>query len=109
VYNFSIDSNFGNNRENLKITFTDDFMGENSAPMMNYTVWGHPYEDKDQHDAVKYSGTWLANIMWFTLIAFLAFKAILGESCPLLWGMLNSIQIIYFFPLLMMYYPPHLV
>jgi uncharacterized membrane protein len=28
-----------------------------------------------------------------------------GDSSPMLWGMLNTIQIIYFFPLLGMYFP----
>ena len=45
--------------------------------------------------------------MW-TLFGIIAFNVIFGDGSPLLWGMLNTIQIIYYFPLLSFYYPPRL-
>lgn len=40
-----------------------------------------------------------------TVIIFLVTNSIMGGSSELLWGMLNTLQIFYYFPLLSIYFP----
>jgi hypothetical protein len=86
-----------------------DFKSEEGAELYNNTVWTYPYENKEQSEGMKQGGGIMDKLITWTLFAIIAFNVMAGDSTPLLWGMLNTIQIMYFFPLLSFYYPTHLV
>ena len=43
-----------------------------------------------------------------SIVVMITSNMLLGQSSELLWGFLSTIQIIYFFPLLQLYYPDNL-
>jgi len=51
------------------------------------------------------TGTIIEAVLTWTIFGILFVNISFGDSSPLLWGMMNSMQLIYYFPLLSFYYP----
>ena len=100
---------FGGKRENLTILFKKtSFKSTLGSELFNKGVWTYPHSDFQEEGAVAAGGMMMDKIITYTLLAIIFVNVIFGGASPLLWGMLNTIQIIYFFPLLSLYYPAHL-
>ena len=59
-------------------------------------------------DVIDAIGSTTNTIMLVTMIIMISSNVLLSQSSELLWGFLNTIQIMYFFPLLQLYYPDNL-
>jgi len=59
-----------------------------------------PYSNEEIPPFLSTFGDLLDKIITWTIFGIIAFNSFFGGSSPLLWGWLNSVQIIYFFPLL---------
>ena len=59
-------------------------------------------------DVIAVIGSSTNTIMTVTMVTMISTNVLLSQSSELLWGFLNTIQIMYFFPLLQLYFPDNL-
>ena len=125
-YSFSVKANFtdlytlyvvlsvtsqmkGNNNEMLSISLDQSkFLSENEAPLYNSKLNTPLYKVSLVSSAVSSTGSGMNAAMTTTIAAVISSNVMLQQSSSLLWGFLSTIQIIYFFPLLSLYYPDNL-
>ena len=97
---------FGQNQETIKITFTQsEFLSNNGASLYNSYLETSLNKVSLTADAVSAMGSSINNAMSVSIVVMIASNLLLGQSSELLWGFLSTIQIIYFFPLLNLYFP----
>lgn len=99
---------FGNQWENLTIKFLSSFKSTDGVNLFNDTVWTFPFANSKPPIMLQSTGSSLNGIATGILVAALIIKIAGGPCSPIMWGMLNQMQIIYFFPLLMLYFPQNL-
>jgi len=100
------DDIYGGNQENLTILFnTGLFKAETGARLANDLVWAYPNQVINTNNAAEASSSVFQNTIQWTFLFILMANVLVGDSSPLLWGMLNTLQIIYYFPLLTLNYP----
>ena len=125
-YSFSVKANFtdsytlyvvlsvtsqmkGNNNEMLSISLDQSkFVSENEASLYNSKLNTPLYKVSLVSSAISSTGSGMNAAMTTTIAAVISSNVMLQQSSSLLWGFLSTIQIIYFFPLLSLYYPDNL-
>ena len=91
-----------------KFTFTFDtsvFRSKYNATLVTKNLTDSLNKVPVTPDVVAMIGGGLNNIMSVTLVALISSNMMLGQSSELLWGFMNTIQIMYFFPILQLYFP----
>lgn len=53
-------------------------------------------------------GSSVNTAMTVTMITLISTNVLMGQSAELLWGFLNTVQLMYFFPVLQLYFPDNL-
>jgi cysteine-rich repeat protein len=84
------------------------FLSQNNANLSTRTLSAALYKIPMVSEAIGSVGTGINSFMGVTFAALIASNILLGQSTELMWGFMNTMQIIYFFPLLMLYYPDNL-
>jgi hypothetical protein len=97
---------FGLKQENLTVKFNKDhFKSVEGATLYTDLVWTHPYKIPVLPEMLEAGGEVVDKTLTITIVVFLAGNSLMGGSSELLWGMINTLQIFYYFPLLSMYFP----
>lgn len=98
----------GSSDEFLNLKFSRSvFLSQNATTLYNNKVKGNTHKILVYPDLVEAAGESTNLIMTTTMVTIISANLIMGQSSSLLWGFMNTIQIIYFMPLLSMYYPEH--
>jgi hypothetical protein len=110
MINITMTSQMAGNDEDLYTIFfdTDVFVSKYEANLITKKLYGYLYKIPILPDVVAAIGSSTNNIMSITLVALVGSNVLLGQSSELLWGFMNTIQIMFFFPLLMLFYPDNL-
>jgi len=99
----------GEDQEIYLITFdTTIFESKYGAELLTKSLKGFLYKIPIIPDMIKTIGESTNYIMSATIILLIASNLLLNQSSELLWGFLNTMQIIFFFPILQLYFPDHL-
>jgi cysteine-rich repeat protein len=111
MVNITMTSQMAGDDEDLYTLYfnTDVFVSKYEPKLITKKLYGFLYKVPILPDVVGTIGAGANNIMSITLVALVGSNVLLGQSSELLWGFMNTIQIMFFFPLLMLYYPDHLV
>ena len=98
----------GDDIEVLHIRFNEtSFVTQNGVTLYNNESSDHTVEEEVDPDLVKLAGQGSNGLMTTSLVVIISSNLALGKSNELLWASINIIQIIYFMPLLSLYYPNH--
>jgi hypothetical protein len=96
----------GDDQEKYTIDFdTSEFLSINEANLITTSLFGYLYKIPMLPDILNPIGTGVGTSLSITLIFLVASNIILGQSSELLWGFMNTMQIMLFFPVLQLYYP----
>lgn len=99
----------GDDQEIFKIVFDQSQLKSlNGATLLNSELSAPVYKVPIVPDYIEPVGKGMDIVITVTIFAFITSNVLLKQSTELLWGFLNAIQIIYFFPLLQLYYPDNL-
>jgi hypothetical protein len=88
--------------------FLSSIVSKDGVGLYNNTVWAYPVVVPKPPLMLSSTGSALNSAVTAVLIVALIIKLVGGACSPVMWGMLNQMQIIYFFPLLMLYFPQNL-
>lgn len=107
MVNITMQSQMAGDDEDLFVIYFDTsiFTSKYGATSKTTQLDGDLYKVPILPDVVAMIGGGLNNIMMITMILLISSNILLGSSSELLWGFMNTIQIMYFFPLLQLYYP----
>ena len=108
--NFTIESiTYGNKKDKFVIDFDQQlFISQKNATLYNSQLEGSLYKVPIMPDVVEAIGTTADAAMSSTLTIMIASNVMMGQSSELMWSFFNTIQILYFFPVLGTYFPDHL-
>lgn len=96
----------GASSEYLHLVFNEDsFISEDGVTLYNNEVKGNTNPTTESQSLVEAAGKASDATITTSLVAIISSNALLGQSCELLWAFTNTIQIIYFMPLLSLYFP----
>ena len=91
----------GYKQENMTVKFnTEHFLSTEGTSLYHDLVWGHPNKIPIPPAIVAIMGGTSDVIMKTSIVGIVAINQLAGGSAALMWGALNTIQIITFFPLL---------
>ena len=71
-------------------------------------MWTYPQNEDEANASIAISSEIVEKALVMSLVVIILLNVLFGGGSALLWGMMNSIQIVYFFPLLSMHFPSHL-
>jgi cysteine-rich repeat protein len=110
MVNITMTSQMAGDDEDLYTLYfnTDVFVSKYEPKLITKKLYGFLYKVPILPNVIGAIGSSTNNIMSTTLVALVVSNVLLGESSELLWGFMNTIQIMFFFPLLMLYFPDHL-
>lgn len=94
-----------NGNEVILITFSDQFLSTNGVNLYNKQAKGNLNKVPVYPDIIAIAGASTNVMMATTVSSIVTINILLSGSCELLWGFLNTMQIIYFFPLMSHYLP----
>ena len=94
--------NTGNKMENLTVKFNNksQFLNVNGTPLLNDLVWGYPNKNYDPAPLLKSAATTIDYTMKSVFLGMMIMNSVMSASSSQMWGMLNTIQIIFYFPIL---------
>lgn len=99
----------GNENEIFKIVFDKTYyLSTSNVELYNSEVECFLYKVPIVPEVIAAIGTSINTAMSVTMVALITSNVLLGQSSELLWGFLNTIQIMFYFPLLSLYYPDNL-
>ena len=99
----------GMKEEILKITFnTTQFLSEKGATLQTQNLDIPLYKISIAPKFLGEAAGGMNGVIGVSIGLIISINLLLGKSGDLLWGIINAIQIIYFFPVLNLYYPDHL-
>jgi len=99
----------GEEQEKYKIMFaTSEFLSIYGANLKTEMLTSALNKIAFIPDAIGMIGSSMNSFMSFTLVALMASNVLLGQSSELMWGFLNTMQVMLFFPVLQLYFPDHL-
>ena len=98
----------GDDSEYLHLRFNETtFVSQNGTTLYNNETSGNTNKIPVYPDLVKAAGEGSNWLMTTSMVVIISANVALGQSCELLWAFVNTIQIIYFMPLMSLYYPDH--
>ena len=96
----------GGKQDLFKITFdTTKFKNKLGPTLITKQLDGYLYKVPQVPDVVAIMGSSTNQVISFMVVMMISSSLLLSQSSELLWGFLNTLQIIYYFPLLELYYP----
>ena len=99
----------GDDEDKYLIEFdTDLFLSIYNANLLTKSLYGYLYKIPIIPDVIAVIGNTADIVMKTTLIALISSNILLGQSSELMWGFMNTMQIMLFFPVLKLYFPDHL-
>ena len=101
--------NLGDEKENLTISFSNSFKSITGSPLFINSIWTYPYKIVEGNLNLNIVGDAFDYIIVILLAVLVTINILTGGSSPLLWGFINTLQLIYFFPLLNLNFPSHFV
>ena len=98
----------GDNSEYLHLRFNETtFVSQTGVTLYNNETSGRTKKIPVYPDLVKAAGEGSNGLMTTSMVVIISSNVVLGQSSELLWAFINTIQIIYFMPLLSLYFPDH--
>ena len=91
--------------EVIYISFLSQFLSTNGVNVYNNQVSGTLNKVPVYPDIIAIAGMSTNAIMTSSIASIVSANMLLSQSWELLWGFLNTMQLIYFFPLLSHYFP----
>ena len=99
----------GENNEILSIQFDKSkFISINNIPLYNSNLNTTLNKVTYISSEISSAGSGVNAVMTTTIVAVISSNVMFQQSSDLLWGFLSTIQIIYYFPLLSLYFPDNL-
>ena len=99
---------FGFKQENLTVIFQKDkFKSSKGLNLQNDLVWSYPNYPPEKPQ-MKKAGPSIERILLFTILAVVILNSVFGGEGEFMWGMMNTLQIIFYFPILSHFFPIHL-
>jgi cysteine-rich repeat protein len=96
----------GEQGEKYLIEFdTSEFLSIHEANLLTKSLYGYLYKIPILPDVLEPIGQGIGTTLSVTLIFLVASNILMGQSSELLWGFMNTMQIMLFFPVLQLYYP----
>ena len=84
-------------------------MSQNGASLYNSKLSTNLNKIEFVSEGIEIVSKSLDYVMTVSMIVIISSNILLDESSELIWGFLNTIQIMFFFPLLMLYFPDNLL
>ena len=98
----------GDNSEYLHLRFNETtFVSQTGVTLYNNETSENTEKILVYPDLVKAAGEGSNGLLTTSMVVIISSNVALGQSSELLWAFINTIQIIYFMPLLSLYYPDH--
>jgi cysteine-rich repeat protein len=99
----------GNKEDIYTLNFdTTQFITSKNINLLTETLTGPLHKIKMMDEVVGGIGSSMNSVMGVTFATLIGTNIMFGQSTELMWAFMNIIQIIYFFPLLMLYFPDNL-
>jgi cysteine-rich repeat protein len=99
----------GNRQDFYTLSFdTTQFVSQNNVNLLTEILSGSLYKVQTAEAIVGDVGSSMNYLMGATFTALIWTNILFGQAIELIWAFMNIIQIIYFFPLLMLYFPDNL-
>eukprot|EP00345_Euplotes_harpa_P013046 CAMPEP_0168333076 /NCGR_PEP_ID=MMETSP0213-20121227/9370_1 /TAXON_ID=151035 /ORGANISM="Euplotes harpa, Strain FSP1.4" /LENGTH=289 /DNA_ID=CAMNT_0008337287 /DNA_START=498 /DNA_END=1368 /DNA_ORIENTATION=- len=99
----------GDDEDMFKVTFVQSMFKSTHGTMLVTSKLETPLNKITiLPDVVAVLGASTNTAMTVSMVAMVSTNIIMGQSSELLWGFMNTIQIMYFFPLLQLYFPDNL-
>jgi hypothetical protein len=98
----------GADNEFIYFYFSSSFVSKNGASLTDDEVKGNTKEVPVFPDVVAAIGSSSNAVMATIIVTIISTNMMLAKSCELMWGFLNTVQIIFFMPLMSHYFPMHL-
>ena len=110
TYNISMSSTMtGNNEEQYLLNFTtSNFVSQNGATLYTKSLSGSLFKVLIGTESIEQAGSSLNSAVGGTIVTLIASNLMFGTSSEMLWGFINTLQIMYFWPVLSLNYPDHL-
>lgn len=98
----------GDESEYLHLRFNyASFISQNGTSLYYNEVKGNTYSTPINPALVAAAGTTVNAALTTSMVAIISSNIALGSSSTMLWGFINTVQIIFFMPLMSLYYPDH--
>jgi len=103
----SVDSKMiGNKQEKYLITLNNEtFKTDEGIALQNNTLSGPLHRVSIFDKSIQQLGSSGNSLLSTTIVAFITTQVMLSDSIEMLWGFINTLQIMYFWPVLSLYYP----
>jgi len=99
----------GNKQEKYMITLNNkNFKNEEGIELKNNTLSGSLYRVSFFDKSIQQLGSSGNSLLSTTIVAFITTQVMFSDSIEMLWGFINTLQIMYFWPVLSLYYPDNL-
>lgn len=110
LVNITMSSQMKGNKEDIYTLYfdTSQFVTNRNINLLTETLSGPLYKIKMVDSVVGGIGSSMNNVMGVTFATLIGTNIMFGQSTELVWAFMNIIQIIYFYPLLMLYFPDNL-
>ena len=110
MFNISISSMMQGDDELFEIEFDQSqFVSQNGASLYNSKLSTKLNKIELVEKSVETVSKTLDYTITISMIMIISLNVLLDESSELIWGFINTIQIMFFFPLLMLYFPDNLL